>query len=47
MKRLLLLGGGHAHVHVLAELAKRPFGGWEVHLVTPYRRQIYSGMLPG
>lgn len=47
MKRLVLLGGGHAHVKVLAELAKRPLAGWDVHLVTPYRRQIYSGMLPG
>lgn len=47
MKRLLLLGGGHAHVNVLAELATRPIAGWEVQLVTPYRRQIYSGMLPG
>lgn len=47
MKRLLLLGGGHAHVKVLAELADRPLAGWDVHLVTPYRRQIYSGMLPG
>lgn len=47
MKRLLLLGGGHAHVKVLAELAERGLTGWEVHLVTPYRRQIYSGMLPG
>jgi pyridine nucleotide-disulfide oxidoreductase family protein len=32
---------------VLADLAKRPLPGWDVHLVTPYRRQIYSGMLPG
>lgn len=47
MKRLLLLGGGHAHVKVLADLAQRPLAGWDVHLVTPYRRQIYSGMLPG
>ena len=47
MKRLVLLGGGHAHVGVLAELAAGPLAGWEVHLVTPYRRQIYSGMLPG
>lgn len=21
--------------------------GWDVHLVSPYRRQVYSGMLPG
>ncbi|MDE2455972.1 MAG: FAD-dependent oxidoreductase, partial [Burkholderiales bacterium] len=47
MKRLVLLGGGHAHVKVLAELAERPLAGCEVHLVSPYRRQIYSGMLPG
>lgn len=47
MKRLILLGGGHAHVKVLSDLADRPLPGWDVHLVTPYRRQIYSGMLPG
>jgi selenide,water dikinase len=47
MKRLVLLGGGHAQLAVLASLAERPMTGWEVRLVTPYRRQIYSGMLPG
>ncbi len=47
MKRLVLLGGGHAHVGVLADLARRPLDNWEVHLVSPHRRQIYSGMLPG
>ena len=47
MKRLVLMGGGHAHVKVLAELAAQPLPGWDVHLVSPYRRQIYSGMLPG
>lgn len=47
MKRLVLLGGGHAHVKVLAELADQALAGWDVRLVTPYRRQIYSGMLPG
>jgi pyridine nucleotide-disulfide oxidoreductase family protein len=47
MKRLLLAGGGHAHVHVLAELARAPLPGAEVTLVTPYARQMYSGMLPG
>ncbi len=45
--QLLLLGGGHAHVQVLAELARQPIPGWQVRLITPYRRQIYSGMLPG
>jgi pyridine nucleotide-disulfide oxidoreductase family protein len=48
MKNLVLLGGGHAHVEVLSAMAKRPFDAeFQVHLVTPYRRQIYSGMLPG
>ena len=47
MKRLVLLGGGHAHVKVLADLAQLPLAGWDVHLISPYRRQIYSGMLPG
>ena len=47
MKRLVLLGGGHAQISVLASLAERPMSGCEVRLVTPYRRQIYSGMLPG
>jgi selenide,water dikinase len=46
-RRLVLLGGGHAHVQVLADLARRPLAGWQVQLVTPSTRQIYSGMLPG
>lgn len=46
-KRLLLLGGGHAHVHVLQALAKEALAGAEVALVTPYARQMYSGMVPG
>lgn len=47
MKCLVLLGGGHAHVHVLAQLAESPLAGWDVRLISPHRRQIYSGMLPG
>ena len=47
MKRLLLLGGGHSHVFVLDALARQPLDGVEVVLLTPYRRQVYSGMLPG
>ena len=47
MKRLLLLGGGHAHVHVLHELAARPLPDTEVTLVTPFARQMYGGMVPG
>ena len=47
MKRLVLLGGGHAHVHVLRSLALEPQAGAEVVLVTPFLRQMYSGMVPG
>ena len=46
-KRLLLLGGGHAHVHVLQNLAQQGLAGAEVALVTPFARQMYSGMVPG
>ena len=50
MKHLVLLGAGHAHVHVLTRLAaaarKAPLP-FRVTLVSPYPQQIYSGMLPG
>jgi pyridine nucleotide-disulfide oxidoreductase family protein len=45
--RLLMLGGGHAHLFVLRALAQRRVPGLEVMLVTPAERQLYSGMLPG
>jgi selenide,water dikinase len=47
LKRLLLLGGGHAHVHGLAAMARAPWRDVEVVLVTPHERQMYSGMVPG
>ena len=47
MKRLVLAGAGHAHMHVLRALGEAPWAGVEVVLVTPYPRQIYSGMVPG
>jgi pyridine nucleotide-disulfide oxidoreductase family protein len=47
MKKLLLLGGGHAHVHVLKSLIETPLREVEVTLVSPFARQVYSGMLPG
>lgn len=47
MKRLLLLGAGHAHVQVLQALAREPMAGVRVTLVSPYVRQMYSGMVPG
>lgn len=42
MKRVLLVGGGHAHAWVL-----RAGVPGEVTLVTPYPHHTYSGMLPG
>lgn len=47
MKRLILAGGGHAHLHALKSLARQAWPGVEVVLVTPHARQVYSGMLPG
>lgn len=47
MKRLLLIGGGHAHLSVLRALAHDKPVGVEVVLVTPALHQNYSGMLPG
>lgn len=47
MKRLVLLGGGHAHLAVLKDLARQGLPGTEVILVTPHPRTLYSGMIPG
>jgi len=46
-KRLVLVGGGHAHALVLDALRKRPEAGVSVTLVSPARASPYSGMLPG
>ena len=45
--RLLLLGGGHAHLSLLQRLRSEAPKGWQVTLVSPHPLQIYSGMLPG
>jgi pyridine nucleotide-disulfide oxidoreductase family protein len=47
MKTLVLAGGGHAHLHVLKALMAGGWPGVEVILISPYSRQIYSGMVPG
>jgi len=47
MKRLVLVGGGHAHLSVLEKFARDPIDDVELVLVTPNRYQNYSGMLPG
>lgn len=47
MKRLVLLGGGHSHVHVLDAFSRQTPRDAQVTLVTPHPLQMYSGMLPG
>ncbi len=46
-KKLLLLGGGHAHLHVLKSLTERYLPEAEVTLISPHPEMVYSGMLPG
>lgn len=47
MKRLVLIGGGHTHVHVLEALAAQPLPAAQVTLVSPFAASVYSGMVPG
>lgn len=46
-KRLLLLGGGHAHVQVVRAFAARPSQDIDVLLLSAAGKTPYSGMLPG
>ena len=47
MKKVLLLGAGHAQLSVLQALAQQRMPGGDLLLVTPHPRQLYSGMVPG
>lgn len=46
-RRLLLVGGGHAHLAVLELLARTRPKDLEVVLISPGAWQYYSGMIPG
>jgi len=47
MRHLVLIGGGHAHVHVLKQFGDRPLADAEVTLVGRDIETPYSGMIPG
>jgi len=47
VKRLLLIGAGHAHAAVLRALVKEPLLGARIDFVSAHGIELYSGMLPG
>ena len=44
---ILLLGGGHAHVHVMKAFAQRPLPGVRVTLITANTRNCSGSMKCG
>lgn len=47
MKRLVLVGAGHAHAQVLREFATRGIAKIDIVLISPVQQAPYSGMVPG
>ena len=47
MKRLVLIGAGHAHAQVLKDWIAGPVPGTELVVVSPTALAPYSGMVPG
>lgn len=47
MKTLVLVGGGHAHLHCLEQLKKEMLPDCRVVLISPSIHQYYSGMFSG
>jgi pyridine nucleotide-disulfide oxidoreductase family protein len=46
-RRVVLVGGGHAHALVLRDWARAPLAGVELVVVSPTALAPYSGMVPG
>ncbi|MGN7308696.1 FAD-dependent oxidoreductase, partial [Bacillus subtilis] len=46
-RKLLLVGGGHTHLHILKKLQQNRIPNVEVTLLSPSPVQYYSGMLSG
>ena len=47
IKRLILVGGGHAHLHILQQVAKQPFPHLQIYFISNSFYKTYSEMLPG
>lgn len=47
VKKLLLVGAGHAHIGLLRRLCVTPLVKSDITLITEQPQSIYSGMLPG
>jgi len=47
VKRLVLVGGGHAHVEVLRRFGLQRARDVDVTLINTSRHTVYAGMLPG
>lgn len=47
MRRLVLLGGGHAHLEVLRQASRKRFDGGEILVISPSAHAHYTGMIPG